>query len=73
MLNCFEIFLPLVRRNLSLLEQLAFDFCQRQWEQNTIYTEVRYSPHLLAESYERDASVTVDPEAVFHAVTRGTF
>jgi len=46
MLNCFEIFMPLVRRNLDLIEQLAFDFCQRQWEQNTIYTEVRYSPHV---------------------------
>lgn len=51
MLNCFEIFLPLVRRNLSLLEQLAFDFCQRQYEQNVVYTEVRYSPFLLAEGF----------------------
>ena len=50
MLNCFEVFLPLVRQNLPLLEQLAHDFCQRQHEQNVVYTEVRYSPHLLAES-----------------------
>jgi adenosine deaminase len=75
MLNCFEIFLPLVRRNLDLLEQLAFDFCKRQWEQNTIYTEVRYSPHLLAESYHKDIdkgdAKMVDAEAVYQAITRG--
>ena len=51
MLQCFEIFLPLVRRNLVLLEQLAYDFCQRQWEQNVVYTEVRYSPFLLADGF----------------------
>jgi Adenosine deaminase len=51
MLNCFEIFLPLVRRNLDLLEQLAFDFCRRQYQQNVVYTEVRYSPFLLAEGF----------------------
>lgn len=82
MLNCFEIFMPLVRRNLDLIEQLAFDFCQRQFEQNTLYTEVRYSPHFLAESFqedqrhsggEEDGSKTnrIDAEAVFQAVTRG--
>jgi adenosine deaminase len=30
-----------------LLEELAYDFCRRQWEQHIIYTEVRYCPHLL--------------------------
>lgn len=72
MLNCFSIFLPLVRRNLPLLEELAYDFCQRQYEQNIVYTEVRYSPFLLAESFEEEAEGNeVDGEAVFEAITRG--
>lgn len=80
MLNCFAIFLPLVRQNLDLIEQLAFDFVQRQWEQNAIYTEVRYSPHLLEEDFEShqqpsssrlSAEAAVDAESVFQAVTRG--
>jgi adenosine deaminase len=73
MLTCFEIFLPLIRGNLDLIEQLAYDFCQRQWEQNIVYTEVRYSPHLLAEGYEQEdvAAEKVDAEAVFSAVTAG--
>jgi hypothetical protein len=44
-----QIFLPVVRGRLSLLEELAFRFVERQSAQSVIYTEVRYSPHLLAE------------------------
>lgn len=61
MLTCFEFFTPLVYSNESLLEELAFDFVQRQWEQNVIYTEVRYSPQLLAK----------DPKQALDAITRG--
>jgi adenosine deaminase len=72
MLTCFEIFLPLIRGNLDLLEQLAYDFCQRQWEQNVVYTEVRYSPHLLAEGYGNGTDgEMVDAESVVKAVTKG--
>ena len=52
MLTCFEVFLPLVRGAppaLFLVEELAYDFCRRQWEQNVVYTEVRHCPHLLME------------------------
>lgn len=84
MLNCFEVFLPLVRGNLHLIEQLSYDFCKRQWEQNVVYCEVRYSPHLLAEAFTSDFStgndnvttndfpepLDITPEAVFAAVTR---
>jgi Adenosine deaminase len=85
MLNCFEVFLPLVRGNIQLIEELAYDFCQRQWEQNVVYCEVRYSPHLLAEGFtdnisdkDRDMSkgfekLAITPQAVFHAVTRVCF
>lgn len=61
MLECFQFFFPLVYDNFVLLEQLAFDFVKRQHEQNVIYTEVRYSPHLLAK----------DPCKAYEAVTRG--
>jgi adenosine deaminase len=79
MLNCFEVFLPIVRGNLSLIEELAFDFCQRQSEQHVVYTEVRYSPHLLAESFNADDgdesaqtnSARVTPHDVLEAVTKG--
>ena len=54
MLECFEIFVPIVRGNLVLLEQLAFDFCQRQFSQRVIYTEVRYSPHFLVKVAEKE-------------------
>jgi adenosine deaminase len=61
MLTCFEFLFPLVYDNLELLEHLAFDFVKRQHEQNVIYTEVRYSPHLLA----------TDPRKAHEAITCG--
>jgi adenosine deaminase len=61
MLLCFEFFLPLVYDNLELLEYLAFDFVRRQHEQNVVYTEVRYSPQLLAS----------DPRLAHQAITKG--
>eukprot|EP00538_Stauroneis_constricta_P006579 CAMPEP_0119569740 /NCGR_PEP_ID=MMETSP1352-20130426/42526_1 /TAXON_ID=265584 /ORGANISM="Stauroneis constricta, Strain CCMP1120" /LENGTH=420 /DNA_ID=CAMNT_0007619341 /DNA_START=158 /DNA_END=1420 /DNA_ORIENTATION=- len=62
MLECFEVFLPLVNQNYELLEALAYGFVKRQKEQNIVYTEVRYSPHVFAES---------DPRSAHAAVTRG--
>jgi adenosine deaminase len=61
MLLCFEFFLPLVYDNFDLLEYLACDFVRRQCEQNVVYTEVRYSPQLLAS----------DPRLAHQAVTKG--
>jgi adenosine deaminase len=61
MLTCFEFFLPLINDNLELLEHLASDFVKRQYEQNVIYTEVRYSPQFFAS----------DAKAAHAAVTRG--
>lgn len=66
MLKCFEIFLPIVRGNLQLLEHLALDFCKRQAQQRIIYTEVRYSPHLLVVA-EDDGSLS--PEVVAPAAS----
>jgi adenosine deaminase len=61
MLLCFEFFTPLVYDNFGLLEHLACDFVRRQYEQNVVYTEVRYSPHLLSE----------DPRLAHKAITKG--
>jgi adenosine deaminase len=61
MLTCFEFFFPLVFDNMELIESLSLDFVKRQYEQRCIYTEVRYSPHLLAS----------DPRKSHEAVTRG--
>lgn len=75
MLQCFEIFLPIVRGNLTLLEELAVDFCKRQASQNIIYTELRYNPHLLSVngtmSKLESGNVDLDPRPVLDAVTRG--
>ena len=81
MLNCFEMFLPIVRRNLELLEELAYDFVKRQREQNIIYTEVRYSPRLLCEGYsdqeegrhrdDHHPETVIDSKTILNVVTRG--
>lgn len=74
MFQCFQVFVPIVQDNLTLLEQLAHQFVQGQAQQNVIYTEVRYCPHLLAKggSYDGDSETTmVDADPIVDAVTRG--
>ena len=77
MIKCFEIFVPLVQGNIELIEQLSYNFVKRQAEQNIIYTEVRYSPHLLAnggsfnDNDGNDKSVLVNADPIIDAVTRG--
>ena len=71
MIKCFEIFLPIVRGNLELLETLSYNFCRRQSKCNVIYSEVRYSPHLLAEGGDYNGTDVVDARPVIDAVTRG--
>lgn len=71
MLKCFEIFNPIVKGNLSLLEELAYDFCRRQAQQRVIYAEARYSPHILAKGATSSGNEVVDAEPVIRAVTKG--
>jgi adenosine deaminase len=79
MLKCFEIFLPLVRGNLELLQELALDFVKRQAQQHVVYTEMRYSPHLLAKgaslSYNpndnNDDNNIVNADPIVDAITKG--
>ena len=72
MFQCFQVFVPIVQDNLTLLEKLAHDFVQGQAQQNVIYTEVRYCPHLLAKdgSYGESESI-MDADPIVDAVTRG--
>lgn len=73
MLMCFMTFLPTVRGRLDLIERMAEAFCARQAASNVVLTEVRYSPHLLAEggSLGAEESSAVDPWPVLDAVTSG--
>mmetsp|Transcript_11399 Transcript_11399/g.18899 ORF Transcript_11399/g.18899 Transcript_11399/m.18899 type:complete len:427 (+) Transcript_11399:84-1364(+) len=71
MIKCFEIFTPLVRGNLQLIEDLAYDFVRRQAEQRVVYTEARYSPHLLAAGASLTGNDPVDARPVVDAVTQG--
>ena len=71
MIKAFEIFTPIVRGNLDLIQQMAFDFCKRQAQQNIVYTEVRYNPHLLATGGTLNGVEKVDPIPVLDAVTKG--
>ena len=71
MIICFEYFIPIVRGDLTLIESLAYDFVKRQSVQNVVYTEVRYSPHLLAGGGDYTGTDKVDAEPVLDAVTKG--
>ena len=71
MIKCFEHFIPIVRGDLDLIETGAFDFVKRQASQNVVYTEVRYSPHLLADGGDYAGDTKVDPLPVIRAVTKG--
>lgn len=81
MIQAFEIFIPIVRGKFELIERLAYDFVKRQADQNIIYTEVRYSPHLLApggtfhnsnnNSNNTMETAIVNADPVVDAVTRG--
>jgi adenosine deaminase len=71
MIKCFEHFIPIVRGDLELIERLAYDFAKRQAMQNIIYTEVRYSPHVLAEGGDYTGDTKVEPGPVIDAITKG--
>ncbi|CAJ1349441.1 unnamed protein product [Effrenium voratum] len=71
MLDCFNIFLPCVRGDLNAVEEMSYRFCCRQAKENVVYTEVRYSPHLLLDGEYFSGETRLDPEAAVAAVTRG--
>ncbi|PIC33858.1 hypothetical protein B9Z55_013690 [Caenorhabditis nigoni] len=46
-LEAFEIFLPVIRGDLSAIERVAYELCEDQHNNGVVYFEGRYSPHLL--------------------------
>ena len=82
MLDRFMFFLPFAQGDLGLLENLARRFVADQAAQNVIYTEVRYSPHVLTKACQVDTlcqecdtgeipAMEAEARAVVEAVTRG--
>lgn len=48
--DCLSIFnniVELIKGDKHILERIAFEFCEDQYYNNMIYTEVRYNPHIL--------------------------
>jgi adenosine deaminase len=70
-LECFSVFILIVRGDLILIEKLTCDFVERQAQHNLIYSEVRYSPHLLAKGGDIGGTESVDPIPIIDAVTKG--
>ena len=58
---------------LAPIEELAFLFAKRQYENNAVYTEVRYNPHLFLEQEQLSDSEAryAHAKAVVDAVGRG--
>uniref|UniRef100_A0A1I7V057 adenosine deaminase n=1 Tax=Caenorhabditis tropicalis TaxID=1561998 RepID=A0A1I7V057_9PELO len=46
-LEAFEIFLPVIRGDLTAIERVAYELCEDQHHNGVVYFEGRYSPHLL--------------------------
>lgn len=59
MIDRFKIFTPIVVGDLAAIEELSRRFVSMQAQQNVLYTEVRYSPHILATGYAGGA-VSID-------------
>jgi len=47
-LDPFFFFTPIIAGHAAVLEDLAYHFVKRQYDNGVLYTEVRYSPHILA-------------------------
>jgi adenosine deaminase len=72
MLSRFSLFLPLVSGSAASLRRAAIDFARRQRDANCVYSEVRFSPHLLCSSDESNAALPkLTPREVLEAVAGG--
>ena len=49
MLAPFEIFLPVIRGDLGVVERIAYETCEDQHNNGVIYFEGRYAPHLMTD------------------------
>ena len=46
-LSTFEHILSLIAGNKQYLEQIAYEICEDQYNNDVLYTEIRYNPHIL--------------------------
>lgn len=46
-LRVFKIITDLISGDKDILERIAYEFCENQYTNNILYTEVRYNPHIL--------------------------
>mmetsp|Transcript_31110 Transcript_31110/g.82798 ORF Transcript_31110/g.82798 Transcript_31110/m.82798 type:complete len:416 (-) Transcript_31110:37-1284(-) len=69
MLERFYTFLPVVAGSFSAIVELSKQFVRSQGQQHVLYTEVRFSPQLLAEA--SGARVPLSSDGVVEAVATG--
>jgi len=70
-LDCFYVFLPIVRGRFEVLEELSYEFCRERKAQNIIYTEVRYSPFEFLKQCEDGIADESQAEEAVKAVCCG--
>ncbi|XP_023930667.1 adenosine deaminase-like isoform X2 [Lingula anatina] len=74
-LAVFAIHMPVICGDLEAIERVAYEFCEDCSNDNIIYCEARYCPHLLANDMENpfyaDTKGNVSPLEVVKAVNRG--
>jgi len=71
MLAAFDMFLPIVADKMDVLEKAAKMFVKRKADNNVIYTEARYSPHVMLHPAPECPEPKHTAEDVVKAVTRG--
>uniref|UniRef100_A0A5S6QVS4 Adenosine deaminase n=1 Tax=Trichuris muris TaxID=70415 RepID=A0A5S6QVS4_TRIMR len=81
MLRDFGIFVPVLIGDPEALERVAYEYCAIQAENNVIYSEIRYSPHLLSNVISNNpyippsgpyrAKGDVGPERVVQCINEG--
>ncbi|KFD48688.1 hypothetical protein M514_10399 [Trichuris suis] len=81
MLNDFRIFIPVLIGDPEALERIAYEYCATQADNNVIYSELRYSPHLLSNIISNNpykpsngpyrAKGDVGPEKVVQCINEG--
>jgi len=63
-LACFAVFTPPFIGDISAIERIAYEFCEDSANAGIMYSEVRYSPHLMTGD-------SLTPGQVVEAVSRG--
>jgi adenosine deaminase len=70
-LECFHLFQPIVQGRRAVIEDMAYHFARNQSRSGILYTEARYSPHLLLSPLFPTLTVRDVCEAVSDGLDRG--